>query len=413
MRKTWLVLVHELVTTFTRPSFLLVAIGIPLASMAILALLSANRLRSAQVIDAVLTASDQTNQAAAEGYVDLSGLIKTIPPSIPAAEFQAFPDEAAAKAALASGVIRDYYIIPADYLSSGKIIFVRTDFNPIQAFEQSGAIQWILKVNLLGGDAQLANQIDQPLQLQTTLLEPDSARDQNNPLTFFVPYAITLIFYLVILMPASLLLSSISKEKENRVLEMLMVSTSPGQMLAGKTIGLGIAGLFQAAVWVSTAFIALRSGSGLMSIPAGLQLPASILAWGLVYFLLGYAVYASLMAAVGALVPNLRESTQATFIIILPMMIPLMMISVIIDNPNGPLAVIFSLFPLTSPITMMTRLAATSVPPWQLLCSVVLLAVSAVYINRIVANLFRAQVLLSGQPFQIRRFLASLTGRQS
>ena len=413
MKKTWQVLVHELVSTFTRPSFLLVAIGIPLVSMAILLLLSANRARSTQVIDAVLSASNATSQATAEGYVDLSGLIKTIPDSVPAGAFQAFPDEAAAKAALASGSIRDYYIISADYLSSGRIIFVKQDFNPIQALELSGLIQWILKVNLLGGNVQLANQIDQPLKLQATLLAPDSQRDQNNPLTFFVPYAITLIFYLVILMPASLLLSSISKEKENRMLEVLMVSTSPHQILTGKTIGLGIAGLFQATVWVSTAFVALRNGGGLLRIPAGLELPVSILAWGLVYFLLGYAVYASLMAAVGALVPNLRESTQATFVIILPMMIPLMMISVIIDNPNGALAVFFSLFPLTSPITMMTRLAATNVPLWQLLLSIVLLALTAIYINRLVARLFRAQVLLSGQPFQIRRFLATLTGKLS
>ena len=413
MKKTWQVLVHELVSTFTRPSFLLVAIGIPLVSMAILLLLSANRARSTQVINAVLTASNATSQATTEGYVDLSGLIKTIPDSVPAGAFQAFPDEAAAKAALASGSIRDYYIISADYLSSGRIIFVKQDFNPIQALELSGLIQWILKVNLLGGNVQLANQIDQPLKLQATLLAPDSQRDQNNPLTFFVPYAITLIFYLVILMPASLLLSSISKEKENRMLEVLMVSTSPHQILTGKTIGLGIAGLFQATVWVSTAFVALRSGGGLLRIPAGLELPVSILAWGLVYFLLGYAVYASLMAAVGALVPNLRESTQATFVIILPMMIPLMMISVIIDNPNGALAVFFSLFPLTSPITMMTRLAATNVPLWQLLLSIVLLALTAIYINRLVGRLFRAQVLLSGQPFQIRRFLATLTGKLS
>jgi len=413
MKKTWQVLVHELVSTFTRPSFLLVAIGIPLVSMAILLLLSANRARSTQVIDAVLSASNATSQATAEGYVDLSGLIKTIPDSVPAGAFQAFPDEAAAKAALASGSIRDYYIISADYLSSGRIIFVKQDFNPIQALELSGLIQWILKVNLLGGNVQLANQIDPPQKLQTTLLAPDSQRDQNNPLTFFVPYAITLIFYLVILMPASLLLSSISKEKENRMLEVLMVSTSPHQILTGKTIGLGIAGLFQATVWVSTAFVALRNGSGLLRIPAGLELPVSILAWGLVYFLLGYAVYASLMAAVGALVPNLRESTQATFVIILPMMIPLMMISVIIDNPNGALAVFFSLFPLTSPITMMTRLAATNVPLWQLLLSIVLLALTAIYINRLVGRLFRAQVLLSGQPFQIRRFLATLTGKLS
>lgn len=410
MNKTRLVMFHELITTFTRPSFLITAVGIPLISILAISLLAANRARSSQVIHAVLAAPGAANQTSLEGFVDLSGLIQSIPSSVPNGQIQAFPDEAAAKQALAAGKIRAYTLIPTDYLSSGNLIVVRQDFNPLDSFGQSGLIQWILRVNLLGGNLQLAGQIDQPLNLQVTLLEPSSGRDQDNFLTFFMPYALTMVFYLIILMPASLLLSSISKEKENRMLEMLMVSTSPRQMLTGKTVGLGLAGLFQAVIWVSTVFISLRAGRSAAIIPPGFELPASFLAWGLVYFLLGYAVYASLMAAVGALVPNLRESTQATFVIILPMLVPLMLMSLIINNPDGLLAVAFSLFPLTSPITMITRLAAGSVPLWQLLLSTVLLALTAVYINRLVARLFRAQVLLSGQPFQLRSLLAALSG---
>jgi ABC-2 type transport system permease protein len=132
-----------------------------------------------------------------------------------------------------------------------------------------------------------------------------------------------------------------------------------------------------------------------------------------VFFVLGYAMYASLMAAVGALVPNLREASQATFVVILPMIIPLLLISVLVEQPNGPLAVGMSLFPLTAPVTMMARLAIVEVPLWQLLAAVLLQAATAALIVRSVANLFRAQTLLSGKPFTIRLLFSALAGRYS
>jgi ABC-2 type transport system permease protein len=132
-----------------------------------------------------------------------------------------------------------------------------------------------------------------------------------------------------------------------------------------------------------------------------------------VFFVLGYAMYASLMAAVGALVPNLREASQATFVVILPMIIPLLLISVLVEQPNGPLAVGMSLFPLTAPVTMMARLAIVEVPLWQLLAAVLLQAATAALIVRSVASLFRAQTLLSGRPFTIRLLFSALAGRYS
>jgi ABC-2 type transport system permease protein len=127
--------------------------------------------------------------------------------------------------------------------------------------------------------------------------------------------------------------------------------------------------------------------------------------------ILGYAVYASLMAGVGALVPNMREATQATIVLLIPMMIPLMLISGLSSKPNGPLAVVLGLFPLTSPVTMMARLAAAQVPTWQLLLAVLLLAVTAYLVLRSVAGMFRAQNLLSGQPFKLKIYLQALLGR--
>ena len=409
MSKMLLVMRHEIFTTVTRRSFLLSAFGIPLISALILMLVSALNRNAPDAISTIFGPGSQ-GPISVEGYVDESGLIQSIPTSMTGA-LKAYPDEPAASSALAAGEISAYYLLPDHYLETGEVVYVRPDFNPLSAFDQPNLMEQVVRVNLLGGDEQLANQIAHPLELELVLLEPGEQRDQNDPLSFFLPYAVTMIYYAVILMSSSLLLNSVTKEKENRIIEILMSAITPRQLLAGKIIGLGLVGLIQTILWVGTGYTLLRLSGRTFNIPSAFQLPPSFLAWGLVFFLLGYAVYASLMAAVGALVPRLREASQATFVIILPMIIPLMLISILIREPNGVLATILSLFPLTAPVTMMTRLSAGQVPVWQPLLSALLLMLTAVLILRTVAGMFRAQTLLSGQPFDLKRLFVGLAGR--
>jgi len=117
------------------------------------------------------------------------------------------------------------------------------------------------------------------------------------------------------------------------------------------------------------------------------------------------------MAGLGALVPNLREASQATILVIFPLIIPVVLLSILINDPHGLLATVLSLFPLTSPVAMMTRLAAGGVPFWQTLLAAALLAVTAVLVVRSVARMFRAQTILSGQPFSRKVFFNALFGR--
>jgi len=110
-------------------------------------------------------------------------------------------------------------------------------------------------------------------------------------------------------------------------------------------------------------------------------------------------------------VPNLREASQATFLVIMPLIIPMFFINTLIGQPNGTLSLILSFFPLTSPVAMITRLAATSVPFWQPLLAAMLQALTAYIIVRSVAGMFRAQHLLTGQAFNYKLFLKALAGK--
>jgi ABC-2 type transport system permease protein len=253
--------------------------------------------------------------------------------------------------------------------------------------------------------------VQNPINANELDLSNTMQRDTNNWLTFFLPYAITFLFYIVILSASSLLLNSITNEKQNRVMEILMTSVTPTQMLTGKIIALGLAGLLQTVVWLGAGILMLRYSGSAFALSSAFQLPITVLIWGIIFFILGYSLYASLMAGIGALVPNMREASQLTTIVILPMVVPLIFITTLIQSPDSPLSMFLSLFPFTSPVSMMTRISASTVPFWQIAISIILLAATAVLLVRACAGLLRAQNLLSGRTVTAKDFLRALAGK--
>jgi len=411
MRKTLFVLKHEVLTIIASRSFLLVSFGIPILSALIFLVVSriSGSSTATSVVSQIVTAQQEMKKT--EGYVDQAGIIKQLPEGYSVEQYIAFPDEASARLALDAGQIAAFYMIPTDYVVQGKLTYIRPDFNPLTAAGKSFMFERLLHINLLNGDEKLIDKVAAPLKVETQSLAPTPQRDESNMLTFWIPYAVTMIFYIVILGASSLLLSSVTKEKENRIIEILMASVTPGQLLAGKIIGLGIVGLFQTVLWVGTGYVLLGKGTSMANLSTAFKLPVEFLAWGVVFFILGYAVYASLMAGLGALVPNMREASQATFVVIFPLIIPMFLMNVLIEAPHGSVSTALSLIPFTAPVVMMTRLSAGGVPWWQPPVAIVLLVLTVVLVVRAVSGMFRAQTILSGQPFNIRRFFFALVGK--
>lgn len=413
MAKTLEIFKHEIITLVSRFSFWFGAIGIPLIAFLIYSIAGGISQSSggSEMLSGVLSeVMSQPEVQLPNGYVDTGGLLHDLPAFMQEADLIPYPDEAAALAALEAGEIDTYFVISPDYVASGEITSVSENFS-INSVDSPDLIESALAYNLLSADMGRFERYQAPVNIQETSLATEPVRDQDNALTFFLPYGVTILFYIMIMGSATLLLNSVSKEKENRVIEMLMVSVTPRQLLTGKMLGLGLIGLFQVVIWGGTAFVLLRLSGNTFSLPPEFQLPTGILLWGLVYFILGFMFYACLMAGLGALVPNIREASQASFVIVLPMMVPLFLISILIEDPNGTLAVVLSLVPMTSPVTMMLRLAAVTVPTWQLIASVVILIVAVFLAIRAAAGMFRAQTLLSGQEFKLKTFFLALAGR--
>jgi ABC-2 type transport system permease protein len=409
MSKTLLVLRQEIRNTILRKSFILTLILVPLIGF--LVTWGASALGGEQGggnFLAEIFTPQQSNLP--EGYVDPANYIQELPTDL-VGQLIRFDSEPDALKAIDSGVIGGYYVISPNYLRSGGITYYRLNYDPMGGMDQSGVILQALEYNILRDDPQLLERYTHPLVTETTILSPEPQRDPQNMLTFFLPYGVTMLFYFMILGSSSLMLSSINKERENRVLEILMTSLNPMQMLTGKILALGVAGLLQTVVWVGAGLLLLRFSGSAFDLGAAFQLPASFLVWGAIFFLLGYGLYAALMASVGALVSNVKEGSSITTLIILPLIVPLVFISGLVQNPNNGISVALSLIPLTSPVAMMTRISATQVPWWQLLLAIALLVATVYLVLRVVASLFRAQNLLSGQPLTIKRYLRTLVGK--
>ena len=410
MRKTWIILKNELYTVIVRRSFILTLILIPLVGFVLTLVVSALQPKDAGGSNPLVDLISSPSTVGLEGYVDASGIIKAIPKDLQP-RLKAFSSEADAQTAFAAGEISGYYLVSADYLKTGNVVYTRADYNPMTGMSQSNVIRRAIDFNLVGQNFSLFARLQNPVNLQVVSTGNEPNRDSGNMLTFFLPYTIALFFYIMIFSSASLMLNSITGEKQNRVLEILMTSVTPTELLTGKIVALGIAGLLQTVVWSSAGVALLQVSGKSLGLSAAFQLPPSIIVWGAVFFLLGYALYGSLMAGLGALVPNLKEASQATTVMIIPMLIPLVFVSALISDSNGTIAVILSLIPLTAPVAMMTRLAAGTVPVWEVGLAIVLLGATILFVIRAVAGMFRAQNLLSGQVFNLRRFFLALAGK--
>ncbi len=408
MHKTWLILSHEALTILRSRSFLLALILVPLVSFIILLIAGALQRRNPSPDPITLLTPEKPP---IKGVVDLSGLIWEIPPAMEG-QVRSYPSPEAGLRALQDGEITMLYVVAPDYLTSGKIDLYAQEINLFQDARTAYPVDWLISYNLFKDRPALFDRITVPMNLSVEQVASERPpRATNETVAFFVPYGIAMFFYLFILGTSSVLLSSINTEKQNRVIEILLSSATPSQMMAGKIIGLGLVGLLQMTVWLGVGLWLLQFSSGTFAALQGIQLPPNLLGWGILYFILGYTIFAALMGGIGALAPNLREASQVTFLVILPLIIPLMFLQLLINRPDSALSLALSLFPFTSPVAMMTRLAAVPVPAWQLALGAALQALAAFLVIRVAAGMFRAQNLLSGQPFNLGLFFRALIGK--
>lgn len=397
MNKMLTILKHEFRQTIKRKSFLIMTASVPL--IALIGMLG---------YPFIMGLFPEPEMPEKIGYADNTGIFTGYTEQ-PGLTFVPYPTEAEAKNDLLAGEIDEFFIIPSDYLATGQVIRFTMEGELAPPPGLTKQISDFLLSNLLAGEVteELRRRVKEPLMLASLQLDEMGHVIQiPHPLVvLFVPYVFALLFMISIFSNSGRLLQSVSEEKENRVIEILLSSVSTGQLFRGKILGLGAAGLLQMLVWLVS--IRIFAHVGAMNIPAlgDLVIPTSMLVLGLLYFILGYLLFGVLFAGVGSIGSTEQDSQQWAGVFTLPAVVPMMLLSVIAEHPDGLVARILSFIPLTAPVTMMMRLPNTTIPLWELALSLTILVGSIAVGIWVVARVFRVFLLMYGKRPALREIV--------
>ena len=408
MRDLLKVFKFEFLTVFRRRSFILSLILVPLIPMLLLSVLNwINRDKSVTFQEAFM---QEAGNPLPIGIVDQANVIKEYPEWLTYGKLIPAQSEDEARAKTASGAWQGFYVIEPDYLETGSMRFVKPQISMITELVQPDMLKELLTYNLIGADKERYLRYTNPIDFHYEYINPETAdtRDQADDATFWVPYAVTMFFYMIILISSTMMMNVVTKDKENKTIEVLLSSVKPLDLFIGKIMAYGSLSLLQMVLWFGTLALVVKTGKTSLPFLESLTIPKSVFIASVPFFICGFLLYGSLMAGMGAIAPNLREGNQSTFVLSLPLIFTMISIAQLVENPFSSFTTFLTLFPFTSPVVMLTRLSVGPVPAWQLILSIVLLVGMVVFVIRGVTNLFSSQYLLSGQKIKVGLFLKTV-----
>jgi ABC-2 type transport system permease protein len=395
MNKTTLIFKHEFITLIRRTGFIIMTIAFPLIALIAIA--------GGEIFSGITGGGEPgPTEEVQIGYVDTIGLIDG---HVEQGDFLFVPFDTveAANRALLDDDISEYIVIDPAYLESGAVVRFTLSRELEPPGDKLAATRNFLLDNLLASDIEPAilDRAKSPLNLVNILIDPETglpAEDQGGFIAMVLPYFFSILLVMAIFTSSGYLLQGLAEEKENRIMEVLLSSVSARELITGKVLGLGAAGLAQMAIWLLSArFLADLASTNFSDILGALEVSATFVILGLAYFILGYLFYAIIMAAIGSITSTVRESQQLATIFSLLAVSPLWGLVFLIENPHHPVSVFLTLFPFTAPITTIIRIGAADVPLWQIASSMAIMAASIVGLLSLSAKVFRTFLLMYGK----------------
>lgn len=408
-RSFWSVFKYEILRTVKKKAFLFSMFGLPIIGFLLVFVIrfgTGNQDPTQQLMNLALDTGG-VNQS---GYVDYSGMFPSVGEFASSAVIK-FDDEASARAALDAGTIQAYYIIPEDYVETGDIQSVIPNFSLSSISEAPIRMLFISQMGEVVNQQQLTL-LGVPPTFQVNKLEKEATdrvvniADNSGAVGLFA-----FLFVLALFGTNGYLMQTVIEEKETRLIEILLSSVTPSALLTGKILALGVLGITQLAVYIGALLIGVIFFGGDLSFVTALNLSPQTIIILVIYFLLGYLLFAAAFGAVGALSTSITEGPALATVFILPAMIPLMISSVFAQDPSGSTAVFLSIFPLTSPMAMVMRTSIIDVPMSELLLSIGILTISVIGMLWFAARLFREHTLLAGAGFKLRDIPRLVFGR--
>jgi ABC-2 type transport system permease protein len=321
-------------------------------------------------------------------------------------------DLEAVKKSLADEIDREkldsYIYLPANVLETSKAeLYGRVVSNFRENERLEDAISRIVtetRIKRSGLDPDAVRQLTQGVSLTTFKVGPGGKEEEDRGYSFGLAYGLAMFLYTTMFIYGAIILRSVIEEKSSRVVESVISSVKPFHLMAGKIFGVGAVGLTQFLIWtLALAAVSLYGVQivGMMAPAAkGVNLPTvpiGVLVAFVVYFLLGYFLYATLYAAVGAMVNSDQEAQQLQWPIVILIIIPIMFIMFIIQNPASQTSFILSLSPFFAPILMIARIVVQMPPLWEILLSMLIMAATIFGLIWVVGKIYRVGVLMYGK----------------
>lgn len=240
-----------------------------------------------------------------------------------------------------------------------------------------------------------------PVQLEPFEVSEKGTQKKSFLTAYFGTFAFVMILYMSLLLYGIAVMRGILEEKSNRVIEVLLGSLSPTELMAGKILGIGLVGLTQITVYALTAglvrayvFVRQVEGdwTGILS-----SFTAGKMAMFFVFFLLGYFLFTSLFAAIGAVCNSEQEAQNLQTPVVMCLVVPMILTFFFLNDPNRPAAVVLSLIPIFTPMLMYMRISLLQPPVWQVVLSIVLTLLTILILFRGVGKIFRIGILMYGK----------------
>jgi ABC-2 type transport system permease protein len=404
MSKTLLIFKHEFLRTIRRGGFITLTLSLPV--LALLGIIIAN---------AVSGITKQTPEVTKIGYVDEVGGFNqfTTQGNVRLIEFNTINE---AKSALLNKDVTEYFVISPDFIFTGIINSYKTTPQIAPAQATIDAIKNFTTSNLLTGKVtpDVITRVEGQINLIAITLTStgEIAPQQGGFASLIVPGIFSFLLALSLIFSSTYVLQSLSEEKENRLMEVIMSSVSTRQLLAGKVLALGAAGLVQVIIWVISFPLLLNlASSSIGGILASIHIPVSFWILGIVYFILGYSLFAVISACIAAISSTLHEAQGIAGIYTIFNFAPFWGISLLLLYPNNPLWIVLSIFPLTAPVVTLLRFGTVGVPVWQLVVSTIVMAICVIAGLALASKLLRVYMLMYGKRPKMSEIVRSLKAR--
>ena len=416
MSNTLIIFAYEFRRNIRRKGFLFTTFGIPL--LAFVLMIGYNVIQSSRPAEDATQMNSILNQFDFEG-IEKAGLVdpaKVFPGVSEPLEgvLIEYADDAAASAALRAGEVDVYYTISADYLQTGEVTLhlPNLSLDKLNSIPIEQLFYTTLASNI---DPALLNRLRLPFEISQFNLSVSADDEQDDDANFLMLYIFVITFLLALFLTNGYLLQSVIEEKENKVVEVLITSVQSTELLAGKVLAFTLMGLIQIISWVAFIAILVAIATRLPAFQTiatvmNLRVPVEDLPLMFAYFALGYLFFAGTFAAVGAISNSMREGPSYAAIFTVPAAFPFYFFSLFQATPNAGVPVFLSIFPLTSPISMIMRLSFTQVPIGELALSLGLLALTAFGMIWVAGRIFRVQSLLSGTVPKLREIPKLIRG---